>query len=116
VTIAKGDLFCLPRFIVSEADRIFEALAKEEFLRGLRRKEFVDRLAHHFGEINALHPFREGNGRTQRAFLGQLAREAGFAVRWARLDGAQNIAASIAIMRGDPEPMRRLLDDLVEPG
>lgn len=114
VSIAKGDLFCRPRFIPSEADRIFGALAKEDFLGGLRRYDFVDRLTHYSGEINALHPFREGNGRTQRAFLGQLARDAGFAVRWARMDGARNVAASIASMRGDPEPMRRMLDDLVE--
>ncbi|MEV5706895.1 Fic family protein [Actinoallomurus sp. NPDC052274] len=115
VTIAKGDVFCLPQFIPSEGERIFGSLAKEEFLVGLRRRDFVDRLTYYFGEINALHPFRERNGRTQRAFLGQLTREAGFAVRWARMDAARNVAASIAIMRGDPAPMRRMMDELVEP-
>jgi cell filamentation protein len=71
-------------------------------------------LAYYFGEINALHPFREGNGRTQRAFLGQLALGAGFVVRWARLDAGRNVEASVQIMRGDPEPMRRMLNALIE--
>ena len=39
---------------------------------------FVGRQAHYLGEVNALHPFREGNGRAQRVFFGQLARDAGF--------------------------------------
>ena len=42
-------------------------------------------------EINALHPFREGNGRTQRAFLSQLARDAGFRLDWATVDRDGNI-------------------------
>lgn len=44
---------------------------------GLPRDAFVRRLACYLGEVNALHPFREGNGRAQRAFFGQLARDAG---------------------------------------
>src|SRR5664279_3192656 len=60
VAIAKTGLFCLP----------------EHHLRWMDRETFVDRLTYFAGEINALHPFRDGNGRTQRAFLGQLARDA----------------------------------------
>ena len=39
---------------------------------------FVERLTYYVGEVNAVHPFREGNGRAQRAFFEQLARDAGF--------------------------------------
>ena len=74
---------------------------------------FVGRLAHYLGEVNALHPFREGNGRAQRAFFGQLARNAGFTLAWQHLDPVRNVEASAAIMRGDPEPMREMLDALV---
>lgn len=115
IAIAKSDMFCLPQFIASEADRIFADLRAENHLRGLRRPDFVHRLAYHLAEINALHPFREGNGRAQRAFMRQLAREAGFALRWSRLDADRNVAASIASMRGHLEPLRVLLDGLVEP-
>jgi cell filamentation protein len=112
VAIAKGAMFCLPQYIDSAAAVIFGQLRDEDCLRGLRRDAFVGRLAHFLGEVNALHPFREGNGRAQRAFFGQLARDAGFTLAWQHLDPARNVEASAAIMRGDPEPMREMLDAL----
>jgi cell filamentation protein, protein adenylyltransferase len=112
VAIAKGAVFCLPQYIDSSAAVIFSELRDEDCLRGLRRDAFVGRLAHYLGEVNALHPFREGNGRAQRAFFGQLARDAGFTLSWQHLDPARNVEASAAIMRGDPDPMREMLDAL----
>jgi cell filamentation protein len=82
----------------------------------MERVPFVDRLTYYLGEVNAVHPFREGNGRTQRAFFEQLACDAGFTLNWQYLDAARNIEASAAIMRGDAEPMRKMLDSLVTSG
>jgi len=105
-------MFCLPQYIDSSASAIFSELQEEDCLRGLRRVAFIGKLAHYLGEVNALHSFREGNGRAQRAFFGQLARDAGFTLAWQHLDPARNVEASAAIMRGDPEPMREMLDSL----
>jgi len=116
VAIAKGATFCLPQYIDSSAAVIFRDLRDEGFLRGLARDVFVGRLAYYLGEVNALHPFREGNGRAQRAFFEQLVRDAGFALAWQHLDTACNLEASAAIMRGDPEPMRKMLDALIKDG
>jgi cell filamentation protein len=113
VAIAKSAMFCLPQYIDSSAAIIFRELHDEDCLRGLHRDAFVGRLAYYLGEVNALHPFREGNGRAQRAFFGQLARDAGFTLAWQHLDAARNVEASAAIMRGDPEPMREMLGALV---
>jgi cell filamentation protein, protein adenylyltransferase len=74
---------------------------------------FTERLTYYLGEINAIHPFREGNGRAQRAFFEQLADEAGFILDWQHPDADRNIAASAAIMRGDPALMRKMLHELV---
>ncbi|MGI8904571.1 MAG: Fic family protein [Solirubrobacteraceae bacterium] len=46
---------------------------------------------HYFAEINATHPFRDGNGRTQRAFVSQLVTDAGYRIEWARLDPERNV-------------------------
>jgi cell filamentation protein len=116
VAITKGAMFCLPQYIDSSAAVIFRQLRDEDCLRGLRRNAFVGRLAYYLGEVNALHPFREGNGRAQRAFLGQLARDAGFTLAWQHLDPLRNVEASAAIMRGDPEPMCEMLGTLVREG
>jgi cell filamentation protein len=113
VAIAKGSPFCLPQHIESAAADLFRGLRGENLLRGLDRDAFIDRLTHYFGEVNAIHPFREGNGRMQRAFFEQLAGEAGFALHWQHLDADRNIKASAAIMHDDPAPMRKLFNDLV---
>jgi cell filamentation protein len=116
VAIAKGAMFCLPQYIESSAGVIFRELHDEDCLHGLDRGAFVARLTHYLGEVNALHPFREGNGRAQRAFFGQLARDAGFTLPWQHLDPVRNIEASAAIMHGDAEPMREMLYTLVRDG
>ena len=116
VAIAKGNLFCLPQYIESSSADIFRALRGENFLQGLERGPFLDRLTFYLGEVNAVHPFREGNGRTQRAFFEQLARDARFTLNWQHLDAARNIEASASIMRGDAEPMRKMLDTLMTDG
>ncbi len=53
-------------------------ISGENFLIGLPPDSFIQRLTHYMGEINAAHPFREGNGRVQRAFCAQLAEQAGY--------------------------------------
>jgi cell filamentation protein len=116
VAIAKGSPFCLPQYIESSSVGIFRALRGENFLQNLERGPFIERLTFYLGEVNAVHPFREGNGRTQRAFFEQFARDAGFTLNWQHLDAARNIEASAAIMRGDAEPMRKMLDTLVTDG
>jgi cell filamentation protein len=113
VAIAKGSWFCLPQYIESSAADIFRALHGESLLRGLPRDAFTDRLTYYLGEVNAVHPFREGNGRAQRAFFDQLARDAGYVLDWQHLDANRNVAASAAIMGGDPAPMRKMLGELV---
>jgi cell filamentation protein len=113
VAIAKGSWFCLPQYIESSAADIFRALHGESLLRGLPRDAFTDRLTYYRGEVNAVHPFREGNDRAQRAFFDQLARDAGYVLDWQHLDANRNVAASAAIMGGDPAPMRKMLGELV---
>ncbi len=116
VVISKGSLFCLPRYIEPFAAEIFDQLRKENFLRSLRREEFLERLTYYLGEVNAIHPFREGNGRAQRAIFEQLARDAGYTLSWQHLDADRNIAASVAVMHGDAAPMRKMLEELVGDG
>jgi cell filamentation protein len=117
-TVAIGkdqSLFALPEHIEGYLAKVLTQPVEENVLRGLEREEFVERLTHYYVELNAAHPFREGNGRTQRAFLGQLAHEAGYHISWERLDGERNISASQASLHGDNEPLHVLLDELVDP-
>ncbi len=115
VSIGRGTtLFSLPEHLEADADELFSWLARTGYLRELTRDYFVNGLTELHSDLNALHPFRDGNGRAQRAFLGQLARDAGHPIRWAGLDAEENTIASKAAHEGDDEALRAMLDRLVE--
>jgi cell filamentation protein len=114
VTIIKGGLFCLPQNLTSTGAEVHDKLARAGHLRGLDRPAFLDGLTKLLADINSLHPFREGNGRTQRAFVAQLTREAGHIIRWSAMDPAINVEASQAAHRDDNTPLRAMLEQLVD--
>lgn len=58
-------------------DNLFNELKKEHYLKGISRQRYIGRMAYYLGELNAIHPFREGNGRTQRLFIEYLSTYAG---------------------------------------
>jgi cell filamentation protein len=115
VPIAKTDMFCLPQHIESYSDQVFAALARERQLKGLARKAFVERAAHFLGEVNAIHPFRDGNGRTQRAFFSHLAAGADHHLAWERVSRGRNSEAFVASHRGDDRPLEALIGAVTEP-
>jgi cell filamentation protein len=114
VQIAKGeDLFALPQYVDAYLTGVLADLAREDGLRDLTRDDFLRRMTHYHAEINAVHPFREGNGRTLRAFLGQVAKNAEHPIAWTRLDPDRNVQASRESHRGNNEPLEKLLDELI---
>lgn len=116
VEISKENfLFCAARMIPDYAASIFGPLARADHLRNLSRDAFLAKAADLYGDVNALHPFREGNGRTQRAFLAQLAGEAGHPISWSGMDRERNRLASIASHVGEVGPFRAMLADLIAP-
>ena len=87
--------FALVQFMQSNLESTFAKLASENHLKGLATEAFAIRSAYYLGELNAIHPFREGNGRTQREFIRQLAAEAGHRINWYRVSHAQMYDASV---------------------
>ncbi|WP_375634433.1 MULTISPECIES: type II toxin-antitoxin system protein adenylyltransferase VbhT [unclassified Bartonella] len=110
VDIAKGNsIFASYNQIESYAPKITQKLAKEQYLRGLGAYDFSQRAGYYMGELNALHPFREGNGRTQREFMVQLAREAGYHINWKGIERQEMTRASIEAHFGNSEYLSALI-------
>ncbi len=86
VDTGRGAPFCKADYIDAEMNKRFAAINGENNLRGLTADQFADRAAEHVNELNAIHPFLDGNGRTQRAFLEILAERAGHDIDLARID------------------------------
>lgn len=113
---ADAEFFMPVSRLESGAGFAFAELADEKQLRGLDRDRFVGRLAHHYDQVNYLHPFREGNGRTQRIFWTQIAAAAGYDLDWSKVTGAQNDQASRdAMERRDFAGLRTMFDQIVQP-
>ena len=111
VNIAKGgSSFAAVPYVARELDKRFADMGAQSGFRGLPRDEFFDRLGDHINEINAIHPFREGNGRTMRHHAAQLAREAGHPIRIAAIDKDKWMEASRhGFLTGDHRGMAAVL-------
>ena len=94
---------------------IFTRLKRENNLCGLDKYTFVRRLAYFIGELNALHPFREGNGRTIRIFLQQLAIQAGYELAYHEANEDELLQADIAAFFGNYEPLIAILERVIHP-
>ncbi len=121
VDIRKGsdpaaEFFMPVSRLQSGAGFAFQELADDNYLRGLDKDRFVSRLAHHYDQVNYLHPFREGNGRTQRILWTQVAREAGYELDWRRVTGKVNDQASRdAMEKPDVSGLRSMFDTMTIP-
>jgi cell filamentation protein len=97
------------QFPFAFSDRISQSLSHfaselqdERYLALLPRAKFAGRAAHYLGELNAIHPFGDGNGRAQREFIRELASRNGYTLNWSRVSRDEMREASIiSFQRGD---------------
>jgi len=90
-----GTIFCRGDYIDQYADSIFNKLKSDNYLKDLNKHEFIRQLAYYMSEVNALHPFREGNGRSNREFFRELALKAGYKLQWELVQPDILLAADI---------------------
>lgn len=111
VEVAKGAArFASAAFVAGGLERRFRDLEAAGALRGLDADAFATGAAHHASEVNAIHPFREGNGRTTRLHLKHLASLAGHDLDLTRIPAAEWIAASVeSFGRGDERRMTAVI-------
>lgn len=110
----KGTYFCPVDNIESQAELIFKRLKERNYFKGLPYNEFVDEIVDFYCSTNYLHPFREGNGRTQRAFLTQFIRNAGYDINWAEVDGDLLMIATIQSAQGVTDLLQQILGDSIK--
>lgn len=109
----EGSWFCYPEYIASELERIFAELGNPDALGDMAAPAFARHAAHFLAELNAVHPFREGNGRTQLAFLAMLIERAGYSFNEDMLDQDRVMRAMIESFSGDETLLVSLVQDLI---
>ncbi|MGN0194051.1 MAG: Fic/DOC family protein [Pseudoramibacter sp.] len=110
VDIGKGSVFCHAAYIEDQARQLFNTLRDEHYLENISDIETISKkLAYYLSEINAIHPFREGNGRTQRAFIELLAAHNGFELSFSAASKEEMLTASKASFLCDYQLMEKLI-------
>lgn len=114
VRITKnGNVFCYPENIDSEMRKLFESLENVNFFKGLAADQFSRSAAKFLADLNAIHPFREGNGRTQTSFLDVLADAARHPVDLTLIRRETFMPAMVSSFGGDIELLERELRKLL---
>jgi cell filamentation protein len=94
-------------------DKVFKELADSAAFMTDDPDQFVSDIAHFLAELNAIHPFREGNGRSQLSFIAMIGARAGFEFEFARVERDTFLPAMIVSYAGDLGPLRQELSGLL---
>jgi cell filamentation protein len=106
VRISKGDsTFCYPEHIPRQMAKLFDGLRRDNNLTGLSAQKFPRGAASFLTTLNAIHAFRDGNGRSQLGFMSLVANAAGYPLHLNRIIPEDFLAAMIRSFQGDEEPL-----------
>lgn len=101
--------FIAPDRIQAELDGFCGDIRDKNYFRGLSKQDAADAMADAMCRLNLIHPFREGNGRTQRVFMEQLAANAGYDLDFSNIsENDMRDASFAASVRGENRLMRYL--------
>ena len=94
--ISKADtMFYPPNLINRELDKVFTKIKEKNMLKETDKEKVFDNLAYVMAELNVIHPFREGNGRSIREFIRLMAKRMGYDLNWGNVDKEELLEASI---------------------
>lgn len=109
----KGTVFCNSDDIERIGKLKFDRLKSLNFLKNTPKDQFLDELTELYHDLNMLHPFREGNGRTLRLFITLLVRNAGHNLNFSECDSDMLMIATIKAAQGDLSMLREVFSDIV---
>ena len=111
VGISKQDTrFCQPDYMEKEAGKIFKGMASANWFEGMSRLDLIVAVADAYSDLNVVHPFREGNGRTQRILFEHLVMNAGFEISWWGVENDEWLYANIAAYNCVLEPLQQVFN------
>jgi cell filamentation protein len=114
VRISKGgNSFCYPEHIPAQMEALFHTQQSAGIFADLGTETFLERLTSFLSELNAIHPFREGNGRTQLSFVGVLGERSGHPFHFEGLNRETYLPAVIESYLGKLQPLRDELRKLL---
>lgn len=113
--VTKGStIFCKSQFINHNLDVLFEKLKEDKYLKGLDTETTIKKIAYYMAELNIIHPFREGNGRTIREFIRLLALKNGYEIEWHNVKSEALLKAMIRSANMDISDLEKCLRKVMD--
>lgn len=112
-TAKGGNVFCYPEHIPAQMRKLFAMLRSPSFRTGASAPDFVSSATRFLATLNAIHPFRDGNGRAQLTFLHALSIRAGHPLALERIRPHRFLKAMIRSFAGQLGPLERELRNLL---
>lgn len=110
VNISKGTYFCKFQYIENYSQQLFSKILKDfDNWPSFSFIELAKKLSYVLAEINAIHPFREGNGRTQRLYILMLAAKFGYHLDYSSFNPKKMLEASMLSFHGDNSLLEALM-------
>ena len=115
IDISKGDTrFCTFSRIEIETNKLLNSLQQQNYFQDQESKYFIPKLADLYCELNVIHPFREGNGRTQRIFFEHLIAYCGYGIDWSKINSKEHwVQANIEGFYGNLQPLIQIFDSCI---
>ncbi|SEN98771.1 Fic/DOC family protein [Cryobacterium luteum] len=110
-----GIVYARSEFFRNGLKDVFGQLASEDYLRDLNPREFTNLLADRWGYLTTIHPFRDGNTRSQSAYVDRLAVRAGHPIDWPQVDVPTLRSLRLSAMTGSERPLANYLYDRLAP-
>jgi len=108
-------LFCAGGYIPEESKKIFSNLKNQNYFKNYSNiDQFVKDISSFVADLNALHPFREGNGRTQRVFLNQLVQNTNYKIDFNFIPKDKFVKALIEAMHKDNKKLEDLIKENIK--
>ena len=110
----KGTAFAGKNDIPELLTNCLKRLKSMDYFRGLSFDDFIEELVDIYCTTNYIHPFREGNGRTQRVFISQLVRYNGYEISFSKIDTDYLMVATIHAAHGVVDYLREIFKEHIK--
>jgi fido (protein-threonine AMPylation protein) len=118
--VKRSDTGIVSHFVAAKdiekgAALIADNIKAADNFRGLTKDEWASQIAQTYSQVNQLHPFRNGNDATNRAFVQALGKEGGFEIDYAKVNVQDWQKASIESFKGNTTGIEKIFNDISEP-
>ncbi len=110
----KGTSFAEADKIADLMNACFKRLKDNDCFRNNRFEEFIENIVDFYQVTNMIHPFREGNGRTQRLFITQLIRFNDYDINFSEIDSDELMISTIQAASGVKDNLVRIFKESIK--